>query len=136
MGQKGWWGCIKGTPVGSELLSIPAGSRGGGLLLPMSPSPTRMGPWLLLRVLRISGDASDSGGLSSGRRRVWGLAHGVARNPPALCAEAQAGARTTVPSARESLMRLHHPPSSEGTRKNKENNSISSPFQEATAFAQ
>ena len=34
----------------------------------MSPSPTRTGPWLLLRVLRTSGDASDSGGLSSARK--------------------------------------------------------------------
>lgn len=27
-GAEGWWGCIRGRPVGSELLSIPAGSRG------------------------------------------------------------------------------------------------------------
>ena len=48
----------------------------------MSPSPTRMGPCLLLRVLRTSGDASDSGGLSSGRKvlmEAWCM--GVAREP-------------------------------------------------------
>lgn len=48
----------------------------------MSPSPTRMGPWLLLHVLRISGDASDSGGLSSGRKVLMGAWRtGVARKP-------------------------------------------------------